>query len=394
MTCLNNHSKEVLNRMLLLKNCNIFDSIKGKFFHGDILLEDKKIKNIRRNIIVNDLETKMIDIKENIVCPGFIDAHSHIGMWTLNEKGNDANECVKPLTPALRAIDGLNPHDEAFKDAYTSGITTAMICPGSGNAIGGQAAIIKTFGDSVEDMTIKSPAAMKIAFGENPKNVYSAQKKSPSSRMATAFLIEDMINKAKMYYEEEKNGIQHEYDEDLEAFKPVFRGEIPLKIHAHRLDDIMTAIRIAEEFNLNYTLDHCTEGYLQADYIKDKNVPIMLGPLFSFATKVETKNASSESPAIFNDKGALISLISDHPFMNCKFLPLYAGLLSRYGLDMIDALKALTINPARALNIDDRLGSIEEGKDADLVVFNGEPLETTTKVLMTIVNGNIVYSDL
>lgn len=379
--------------MLLLKNCNIFDSIKGEFIPGDILLEDRKIKDIKRNIVVNNLETEVIDIKGNTVCPGFIDAHSHIGMWTLNDKGNDANECVKPLTPALKAVDGLNPHDEAFKDAYSSGITTAMICPGSGNAIGGQAAIIKTYGDSVEAMVIKSPAAMKLAFGENPKNVYSALRKSPSSRMSTAFLIRDMINKAKMYYEEEKNGIQHDYNEELEAFKPVFEGLMPLKIHAHRLDDIMTAARIAEEFKLKYTLDHCTEGYLKADYIKDRKVPVILGPLFSFATKVETRNASPESPAIFNKKGVLIALMSDHPFMNCKYLPLYAGLLSRYGLDMIDALKALTINSARALNIDDRVGSIEQGKDADLVVFNGEPLETTTKVLMTIVNGSIVYRD-
>ncbi len=380
--------------MLLLKNCNVFDSLEGQFFLSDILVQGNKIESVKKNIIVDNLDTHVIDIKGNIVCPGFIDAHSHIGMWTLNDNGNDANECVKPLTPALRAIDALNPFDEAFKDAYSAGITTVMICPGSGNVIGGQAAIIKTYGTSVEDMIIKSPAAMKIAFGENPKNVYSSQKKSPSSRMATAFLIKEMLNKAKKYYEEEKNGLNHEYDEELEAFLPVFNGEMPLKIHVHRLDDIMTAIRIAEEFQIDYTLDHCTEGYLAVEYIKEKNVPVMLGPLFSFATKVETRDASAEAPRVFNDKGVLISLISDHPFMNCKFLPLYAGLLSRYGLDMIDGLKALTINPAKALNIDDRVGSIEEEKDADLVVFNGEPLETTTKVLLTIINGNIVYKDL
>lgn len=380
--------------MLLLKNCNIFDSIKGRFFPGDILIEDGKIKNVKKNIIVDNPDIHVINIKENVVCPGFIDSHSHIGMWTLNDDmGNDANECVKPLTPALRAIDALNPHDEAFKDAYTSGITTVMICPGSGNAIGGQAAIIKTYGNSIEEMTIKSPAAMKLAFGENPKNVYSAQGKSPNSRMATAFIIREILGKAKKYYEAEKNCIIHEYDEELAAFIPVFAGNMPLKIHAHRLDDIMTAVRIAEEFQLEYTLDHCTEGYMAVDYIKEKNVPVMLGPLFSFATKVETKDASNEAPGIFNDKGILISLISDHPFMNCKYLPLYAGLLSRYGLDMIEGLKALTINPAKALKIDNRVGSVEEGKDADLVVFNGEPLETTTKVLLTTINGKIVYKD-
>lgn len=379
--------------MLLLKNCNIFDSIKGRFIPGDILIEGKRIKSVKKNIIVNNLDTKVIDIKGNIVCPGFIDAHSHIGMWTLNDNGNDANECVKPLTPALRAIDGLNPHDEAFIDAYSSGITTVMICPGSGNVIGGQAAIIKTYGTSVEEMTVKSPAAMKMALGENPKNVYSALRKSPSSRMSTAFLIKDMLSKASVYYEESINGIPHEFDEELEAFLPVFKGEIPLKIHAHRLDDIMTAIRIVENFNLKYTLDHCTEGYKDIDYIKEKNVPVMLGPLFSFSTKVETKDAKKEAPGMFNEKGVLISLISDHPFMNCKYLPVYAGLLSRYGLDMIDALKALTINPAKALDIDNRVGSIEVGKDADLVVFDGEPLEITTNILLTIINGNIVYED-
>ena len=229
----------------------------------------------------------------------------------------------------------------------------------------------------------------QISSGNHPDVMYIRSDKT----VIGVNLIREMLNRAERYYEEEKNGSYHEYDEELEVFIPVFNGEIPLKIHAHRLDDIMTAIRIAEEFGLDYTLDHCTEGYMAADYIKEKNIPVMLGPLFSFATKVETKDACAEAPAIFNDKGILISFISDHPFMNCKFLPLYAGLLSRYGLDMIDGLKALTINPAKALRIDNRVGSIEEGKDADLAVFNGEPLETMTKVTLTIINGDIVYKD-
>ncbi|SKC65722.1 amidohydrolase [Maledivibacter halophilus] len=377
--------------MILLKNGTIFDCDTGSYIDKDILIGDKKILQVSSNIDIHDSKIQVIDVKEKIICPGFIDAHSHIGMWTLTEKGNDANECVEPMTPTMKAIDAVNPMDTAFKDAYASGITTVMVCPGSGNAVGGQGAIIKTWGEDVEEMIVKSPAAMKMAFGENPKNVYSAQGKSPSSRMATASLIKELLTKAYMYFKEKKEGNAADYDAKLEAFIPVFEGKMPLKIHAHRADDISMAVKIAEKFNLKATLDHCTEGYLIKDYLKNKDFPVMIGPLFSFRSKDELKNASAKCAGILRDSGMLVSLISDHPFTNCKYLPLYAGLLSKYGFSQEEALKALTINPARALGIDDRIGSIEEGKDADLVIFDNEPLESLTNVVMTIINGIIVY---
>lgn len=377
--------------MILLKNGAIFDCYTARYIYKDILISGQKILKVGCNIDIHDSKIEVIDVKEKIICPGFIDAHSHIGMWTFTDKGNDANECVKPITPTMKAIDAVNPFDPAFRDAYSSGITTVMVCPGSGNAVGGQGAIIKTWGKDVDDMIIKSHAAMKIAFGENPKNVYSIQGKSPSSRMSTSSLIEELLTKAHMYFMAKKKGDKINYDVELEAFIPVFEGEIPLKIHAHRADDILTAIRIAEKFNLKLTLEHCTEGYLVKDILKDKNYPIMIGPLFSFRSKDELKNASPECAKILSKNGMLVSLISDHPFTNCKYLPLYAGLLSKYGFSHQEALKSLTINPAKALNIDDRVGSIEEGKDADLVIFDNEPLESLTNVVMTIINGTIVY---
>lgn len=377
--------------MILLKNGTIFDCDTASYADKDILIDEQKILKVECNIDIHDPKIEVIDVKEKIICPGFIDAHSHIGMWTLTEKGNDANECVKPMTPTMKAIDAVNPMDPAFKDAYSSGITTVMVCPGSGNAVGGQGAIIKTWGKDVENMIIKSPAAMKMAFGENPKNVYSSQGKSPSSRMSTASLIEELLTKAHMYFMEKEEGSVVNYDAELEAFIPVFKGEMPLKIHAHRADDISMAVKIAEEFNLKVTLEHCTEGYLIKDHLKNKDFPVMIGPLFSFRSKDELKNASPECAGILSNNGMLVSLISDHPFTNCKYLPLYAGLLSKHGFSHAEALKALTINPAKALDIDDRVGSIEEGKDADLVIFDNEPLESLTNVVMTIINGIIVY---
>ncbi len=377
--------------MILFKNCSIADVENKRFIDGDILIEGNKIKEISSNIDILDENIEIIDIENNKVFPGFIDGHSHIGMWTLNYNGNDANECVQPMTPALRAIDGLNPQDKAFEAAYKAGITTIMICPGSGNVIGGQAALIKSYGETVEDKLIEFPSALKVALGENPKNVYSELKMSPSSRMSTASLLRGKIKKAELYLEEKEEGKSVEYDMDLEAIIPVLRKEIPLKIHNHRSDDTITAINIAKEFNLKATLDHCTEGSLVIDELKEANFPIMVGPLFSFRTKDEVKNASYKNPIKLIDNGLNVSVTSDHPFSNCEYLPIYVGLLVRYGLDYFEAIKTITINPAKALGIDNRVGSITVGKDGDLVVFDGDPLEVSTKVLLTMINGQVVY---
>lgn len=376
--------------MILLKNCNIFEVYKGKYFKGDILIDGKKIKEVDKKIDAAGSDIKIEDVGGRNVLPGFIDAHSHIGTWTLRHNGNDANECVTPATPALRIIDALDPCCKAFYDAYSSGITSVMITPGSGNVIGGQCAVIKTYGKTKDEMIIKFPAALKMAFGENPKNVYSAQKKSPSSRMATAAIIRDMLRKAQIYMEKKKYDPLC-YDMDLEAFIPVLRHEIPVKMHAHRADDIMTAIRIAEEFKIEITLDHCTEGSMITDYIKDKNIPVLIGPSGMFRSKYELRNAAFETAGILSKVGISVSIISDHPFQNCKYLPVFAGILAKHGLGEAEALRALTINPAKALRMEDRIGSIEKGKDADIVIFDGNPLEILTKAYKTIINGKIVY---
>ncbi len=377
--------------MILLKKGQIFNVYTGCFESGDILIEGAKIKAVSSAIEFGFGMGESYDLEGALVLPGLIDAHSHIGTWTLDHNGNDANECVTPATPGLRIIDALNPRDRAFYDAYRSGITTAMIAPGSGNVIGGQCAIIKTYGKTRAEMLVKSPAALKMAFGENPKRVYAQQKLSPSSRMATAALVREALHRAQLYFQQKKRNLPAADDLDLEAFIPVFKGEIPLKVHAHRADDIMTAVSIAEEFGLRLTLEHCTEGHLIVDFLKGRRIPVMIGPSGIFRTKIETRNATLKNAAILAEAGMLVSIISDHPFENCKYLTISAGYLRKNGLDDAEALRALTINPARALGIDHRVGSIEPGKDADIAIFDGDPLETLTTVRMTLINGKIVY---
>jgi imidazolonepropionase-like amidohydrolase len=377
--------------MLLLQNGNIFNAESGSFKTGEILIEGAQITAVGDRNTFDSGASQRIDLQGATVLPGLIDAHSHIGTWVLGHNGNDANECVTPATPGLRIIDALNPQEPAFADARASGITTVMITPGSGNVIGGQCAIIKTYARSKAELIMKFPAALKMAFGENPKRVYAGQKKSPSSRMATAALVREMLYRATLYWEQKQQKPSTGTDLDLEAFIPVLQGEIPLKIHAHRADDIMTAVGIAEEFGLKLTLEHCTEGHLIVDYLKTRQIPVMLGPSGLFKGKIETANATLKNAGILAQAGMMVSLISDHPFENCKYLTLYAGYLRKNGLGDAETLRALTINPARALGIADRVGSIAPGKDADLAIFDGDPLETMTKVRMTLVNGVMVY---
>lgn len=376
--------------LTLIKDGYIFDSEKGDFFKGDILVKDHKIERVGEKLVVDKVD-KVIDAEGKNVLPGFIDAHSHIGMWTNTQNGNDANECTEPATQTMRAIDGINPFDPCFGEAIEVGITTVMTPPGSGNVIGGQVAILKTKGNSVDEMVINKYAALKVAFGENPKNVYGSIGKSPSSRMSTAKVLDETLYKASLYLKErEKEKVKVDYD--LEPFVPVLKKEIPIKIHAHRADDILTGIRIAEKYNLKYTLDHCTEGIKIVDQLKNKNCPILLGPLLMFKSKSELKDGNIETAKVLSDAGCNVSIISDHPFANAKYLLTSIGILVKNGLDYIEALKMVTINPARALEIDDRVGIIKEGKDADIVIYDGNPLELQSKVCVTMINGEIEYT--
>ncbi len=330
----------------------------------------------------------ILDVNDALVMPGLIDAHTHIGI-TEEKKGtigDDCNEQTRPITPSLRAIDAINPMDAAFHEAVAAGITGVMAGPGSSNVIGGQFAFIKTYGRCIDEMIVKAPAAMKAALGENPKVTYGNNNTYPSTRMACAALLRETLQKAILY--NPKNG----YDADMEAMQPVLRREIPLKVHAHRADDILTAIRIADEFAIDITLDHCTEGHLITEYIKESCYPAIVGTDLTSKNKIEVANMSFKTCGILNRAGILTAITTDHPVALIQYLPLCAGLSVRAGLPVSEAYKAITINAARICGVNDRVGSLVPGKDADIAIFNGNPMNTFTKTLYTIINGEIVYS--
>ncbi len=384
--------------MIFIKNGKIFTMAGEVIENGDILIDEGKIVEVGKNLVA-PLDAEVIDADGKMVLPGFIDAHCHIGMWEegMGFEGDDGNEWVDPVTPHLRAIDAINPMDEAFKEAYTGGVTTAVTGPGSANVIGGMFAAIKTCGNRIDDMILREPVAMKIAFGENPKRVYESQKKSPITRMATAAVLRETLYKAKVYQEKKEKAKDDpskmpEFDMKMEALLKVLNKEIPLKAHAHRADDIFTALRIAKEFDLEVTLDHCTEGHLIADYLKGEGRGAIVGPTLSNRSKVELRNLTFDTPRILHEAGVKIAIMTDSPVIPLHYLPICAGLAVKFGLDEMEALKAITINPAEIVGIDDRVGSIEVGKDADIVIFDGNPIkDIDCKTYITIIDGEIVY---
>ena len=343
---------------------------------------------------------EIIDVQGAGVYPGFVDAHTHLGMWedALAFEGDDGNEETDPTTPQLRAIDAINPIDRCFTEALAAGVTSVVTGPGSANPIGGQLAAIKTYGSCIDDMIIKAPLAMKMALGENPKSVYHGKNQAPSTRMGTASLIREELFKAQRYMadlqhsEEDEDIDAPEFDMKSEALLPVLRGEIEVHFHAHRSDDIFTAIRIAKEFHLNYVIVHGTEGHLIADGLKKEGARVLAGPFLCDRSKPELKNLTPTNPGIMAKEGILVAIITDHPVIPLQYLPTCAGLAVREGMKYEDALKAITINPAKICEIDDRVGSIEVGKDADFVVFDTNPLEMTSKPKFVIVNGKIITS--
>ncbi|HLR21790.1 MAG TPA: amidohydrolase [Tissierellaceae bacterium] len=383
--------------MLFIKNGLIYTMNDEIVKNGSILIKDDKITEVGKDIIA-PLDAKVIDAEGRMVTPGFIEAHSHIGMHeeSIGFEGNDVNEQTNPITPELRAIDGINPMDEAFKEAYQAGITTAITGPGSANIIGGTFAAIKTYGHRIDDMIIKSPIAMKIAFGENPKRVYNSRKESPVTRMATAAILRETLFKAQEYMEKKDNANDEleipEFNIKMEALLPVLRKEIPLKAHAHRADDIFTALRIAKEFDVNITLDHCTEGHLITDDLAKEGKSAIVGPTLGNKSKFELKNKTFNTPKILNEAGIKIAITTDSPVIPLHYLSLCAGLAHKAGLEEIEALKAITINPAEILGLEDRIGSIEPGKDADIVIFDGNPIKDIDyKTYKTIIDGKVVY---
>ncbi len=353
------------------------------------------MKECDQKTLYENSKAQVIDAKGNLVMPGIIEAHCHMGITEEKKgmEGDDCNETVDPITPQLRAIDAINPMDAAFKDALQAGITSAMVGPGSSNVVGGQFAFIKTYGRCIDKMIVKAPAAMKIAFGENPKVNYSDQNTSPSTRMAIASMLREELYKAKQYQSKQEKNPEAEKDFRYECWLPVLRGEIPLKAHAHRADDILTAVRIAKEFGLKMTLDHCSEGHFILEELQESGFPAIVGPDMASRNKIEVRNMAFKTAGLLSNAGILTAVTTDHPVSRIQYLPLCAGLAVKTGMSMEDGMRAITINAARICGVEERVGSLSVGKDGDVAIFDGNPMEVFTRTLYTIIEGNVVYYD-
>ena len=382
--------------MLLIKNGRIKTMAGNDVENGCVLIDKKsgKIVSVGQSV-VETADMEIIDAGGRLVTPGCVEAHCHIGVknYSMRWEGIDHNEKSDPVTPHMRAIDSINPMDEAFALAIRHGVTSACTGPGSANVVGGTAAAIKLFGTRVDDMVIKSPVAMKCAFGENPKDFHGqSARKAPFTRMATAALLRELLFKTRNYLAAKEAGKEPTFDIKLEAMIPVIKKEIPLKAHAHSANDIFTAIRIAKEFDVLLTLDHCTDGALIAEDLAKEGYPAFVGPSFGAKSKIELSNKSFSTPGVLHAAGVPISIVTDSPVVPLEHLTLCAGLAIAEGLPYEEAWKAITINPATHLGIADRVGSLEKGKDGDVVIWNADPLtQIGAKACATVIEGKIVY---
>ncbi len=380
--------------MLLIKNGLVHTMSEQGNAVLDILIDGKKIVEVGTNLVAEGAQ--VIDATNKFVYPGLIDGHCHLGLMesAIGFEGNDVNEMSDPITPQMRAIDGINPNDEAVRIAMEHGITLVCAGPGSANVIGGTFTTFKTVGTIIDQMIVKDDMAMKCAFGENPKRVY--QNSKIKTRMGTAALMRDTLAKAREYLAKKElaNGDVSKlpsYDSRYEALIPVLKREIPLKAHAHRADDICSAIRIAKEFNLRMTLDHCTEGHLITDYVKASGFDAFVGPTLTNKSKFELINRTFETPGILAEAGVNVSIITDSPVIPLEYLPLCASLAHKSGLNKDEALKSITINPAKTLELDHLVGSIEVSKDADIIICDKDLFDIAHHVEYTIINGVITH---
>lgn len=365
---------------------------------GCILAEGKKIIAVGRDIApdANSI-SEVIDVDGLWAMPGLLEAHCHIGIIEERKgfEGDDCNEMTTPVTPYIKALDAINPMDSAFHTAIAAGITGVMVGPGSSNIVGGQFVFIKTNGRSVDRMVVLEPAAMKVSLGENPKSNYNKKDMAPTTRMTIGAMLREELFLARQYYEAKKlaaqSGKPFEAIFKMECWIPVLERRIPIKAHVHRADDILTAIRIAKEFDLLLILNHCTEGHLIAEEIFQSGFPAIVGPTMSSRNKSETQNADFKTPGILHKAGVKIAITTDHPVTRLQDLPICAGLAAKEGLGVEEGLRAITINAAQICGVANRVGSIEPGKDSDIAIFNGNPMEIFTKTMYTIIDGEIVY---
>jgi len=382
--------------MLLIKNAKLLTMGRRDYPDGaDILIDEGEIVTVGADL--PERGATVVDAKGLTALPGIVDAHCHVGMWEDSNgwAGDDGNEITSPVTPAMRAIDGVNPEDRCFRDALACGVTLVATGPGSANVIGGQFAVMRTSGSRLDEMLVKEPVALKIAFGENPKRCYGeGQKKTPMTRMATAAILRQALADAKTY--QRKLLLQDEDklpDRDLgkEVIVLALERSLRVKAHAHRADDILTALRIRDEFHLDMSIEHCTEGWRILDALRDAKVPVVLGPLLSDRSKEELRNLTYEAPAMFHRAGVRFAMMTDHPVIPLEYLPVCAALAVRRGLPERAALEAITINGAWVLGMDGRFGSIEEGKEADIALYDGDPLDPRSHVRQVYVEGRLAY---
>ena len=367
--------------------------------HGYVEVENGKIRAVgEMSARTAAAAGPVYDAGGGHILPGFIDAHCHLGMFgnALGFEADDGNESTDPCTPQLRAIDAINPQDRCFREAREGGVTTVLTGPGSANPIAGQFAAIKTDGRWVDEMVLRAPAAMKMALGENPKTVYNERKETPITRMATAAVIRQELSKTLEYMDKQDKADAEEdtdapdYDAKLEALIPVLRGELPVHIHAHRADDIATAVRICREFGLKYVIVHGTEGHLLPELLAAEGAGVITGPSLTDRSKPDLANLTIENPAILARAGVPVAICTDHPVIPIQYLPICAALAVRGGLEPEEALAAITIHPARLAGLDKRVGSLEPGKDADIVVTTGHPLDWNGKVRYVFIGGKQV----
>jgi len=387
--------------MIALTNGKINTVTNGVIKRGTILIKDGKITDVGPNVKIPK-DAKEINLRGKWVTPGLIDAHCHIGIWeeSIGWAGNDGNEATEPITPQLRALDGIkaNADEGGLTAAAENGITTVQLLPGSANVIGGTGVVIKTAPKTtVDDMIVVENSGMKVAFGENPRRVYGDKKVLPSTRMGVAGIMREWLYKTKSYMEKKerfKDNPEKQPDKDLklEALIPVLKGEIPMRVHAHRADDAATAIRICDEFGIKMSWEHATEGHRIAEYIAEKNIPAVWGPGLNWRSKWETRERTFETVKNLVDAGVNVALQTDADNGKIGFLPIHAALAIRDGLSEEEAWRTITINPAEILGVADRVGSIEKGKDADLRITKGDPLDPRSQVIMVFIDGKLVFS--
>ena len=384
--------------MLIIQNARIKTMAGPEIKNGSVVIEDGKIKEVVEGK-VKIKGAEVIDAKGKLVTPGLVDPHCHIGVYErgVRYEGADGNEVTNPITPELKGIDSVYMGDDAFEYSYKSGITTVNTGPGSANIIGGTFCAIKTFGESVEDVIIKEETAMKMALGENPKFAYGKNGKAPSTRMASAALMREWLFKAKEYHgkiqawkNEEEDAKEPPFDMKLHSLMRVFDGML-VKIHAHRTDDIETAIRISKEFGLNVTIEHASESYLIPNKIRRSGVPMIIGPNLVFAGKIEAKNKTFKSAKILEEHDIPFAIMTDHPVVTMDMTLVQAALFVKEGLSEEKALDALTLSAARLNGIEDRVGSLEPGKDADLVIWDGPLFDIMTRPTCVVIDGKVVH---